>query len=224
MQLTFIRLSSAQQQPEPGLSEFGVLVVDIKWAASHSRNVIFNLIIYACNHATLVLAKEILKWESSGIWVEEFESSRVSWIYESYTIYKSSFGRSMKTLSYVWHQSKCVQQCLIHSNYVSFERPHNELRSEGAWLWKLWDMIPTQENEKILKHISIKMFLNLWLVGILEHWVTTKTKKKKHKQKMGTIFERHLICINLRPMSLKLQCCSLITKKDKYCFLLYILT
>ena len=96
MQLTFIRLCSAQQQPEPGLSEFGVLVVDIKWAASHSRNVIFNLIIYACNHATLVLAKEILKWESSGIWVEEFESSRVSWIYESCTMYKSSFGRSME--------------------------------------------------------------------------------------------------------------------------------
>ena len=46
-------------------------------------------------------------------------------------------------------------------------------------------MIPTQENEKILKHISIKMFLNLWLVGILEHWVTTKTKKKKHKKKNG---------------------------------------
>ena len=86
-------------------------------------------------------------------------------------------------------------------------------------------MIPTQENEKILKHISIKMFLNLWLVGILEHWVPTKKKKKKkkQKQKMGTIFERHLICINLRPMSLKLQCCSLITKKDKY-VLLYILT
>ena len=96
MQLTFIRLCSAQRQPEPGLSEFGVLVEDVKWAASHSRNVIFNLIIYACNHATLVLAKEILKWESSGIWAEEFESSRVSWIYESYTIYKSSFGRSME--------------------------------------------------------------------------------------------------------------------------------
>jgi len=47
-QLTFIRLCSAQQQPEPCSSEFGVLEEDIKWAASHFRNVIFDLINYKC--------------------------------------------------------------------------------------------------------------------------------------------------------------------------------
>ena len=141
MQLTFIRLCSAQQQPEPGLSEFGVLVEDIKWAASHSRNVIFNLIIYACNHATLVLAKEILKWESSGIWVEEFESSSVSWIYESYTIYKSSFGRSMENFWVTFDISQNVSNNVwftrimfhLRDHTMSFDRRGHDYENSETW-------------------------------------------------------------------------------------------
>ena len=62
----------ALQNPEKCLVPFGTLVKDIQWRASHFRKVVFSFTNSLYNQVAHVIAKEALKRNSIGIWVEEW--------------------------------------------------------------------------------------------------------------------------------------------------------
>ena len=66
-----VDLFLALQNPEKCLALFGTLVKDIQWRASHFRKVVFSFTNSLYNQVAHVIAKEALKRNSIGIWVEE---------------------------------------------------------------------------------------------------------------------------------------------------------
>ena len=67
-----VDLFLALQNPEKCLALFGTLVKDIQWRASHFRKVVFSFTNSLYNQVAHVIAKEALKRNSIGIWVEEW--------------------------------------------------------------------------------------------------------------------------------------------------------